>query len=106
MRRSSGAWCARPSSWPASHSTPPSPRGRRTIMRDQPQDRQWFTTGIFALAVVLVSTSATAQTDPGPRGGAAGAGTRVTGLTLKEGKFFDLGLDAFTEVASVIGSVA
>jgi CxxC motif-containing protein (DUF1111 family) len=47
-----------------------------------------------------------AQTDPGPRGGAAGAGGRVAGLTVKESKFFDSGLDSFGEVASVTGSVA
>lgn len=46
-----------------------------------------------------------AQTDPGPRGGAAGAGAVIPGLTIKEAKFFDSGLDAFTEVASVTGSV-
>jgi len=55
-----------------------------------------------------VSTLAMAQTpaDPGPRGGVAGAGGRIAGLTLKEGKFFDSGLDSFQEVASVTGSVA
>src|SRR5262249_15257170 len=46
-----------------------------------------------------------AQTDPGPRAGAAGAGGAIAGLTVKEGKFFDAGLDEFTEVASAIGSV-
>src|SRR5436309_2396640 len=61
---------------------------------------------MFAFALMPVSTLAMAQTDPGPRGGAAGAGGPIAGLTLKEGKFFDSGLDAFQEVASVTGSVA
>jgi len=47
---------------------------------------------------------ALAQTDPGVRGGAAGAGASITGLTLKERKFFAAGLDQFSEVESVIGS--
>ena len=63
---------------------------------------------MFAFALMPVSTLAMAQAvvDPGPRGGAAGAGGPIAGLTLKEGKFFDSGLDSFQEVASVTGSVA
>ena len=61
---------------------------------------------VLAVAFALVCPLAMAQSDPGPRGGAAGAGGRVAGLTLKEGKFFDSGLDSFGEVASVTGSVA
>ncbi len=64
-----------------------------------------LTVGSVLLACLLVSDRASAQTDPGPRTGPAGAGTRVAGLTLKEQKFFDAGLDAFTEVSSVTGSV-
>jgi CxxC motif-containing protein (DUF1111 family) len=56
--------------------------------------------------MVLAPTLAIAQTDPGPRGGAAGAGARIAGLTLKESKFFDAGLDEFQEIQSVTGSVA
>src|SRR5712692_7323724 len=61
---------------------------------------------VLAVAFALVCPLAMAQSDPGPRSGAAGAGGRVAGLTLKEGKFFDAGLESFTEVASVTGSVA
>src|SRR5438034_10416611 len=61
---------------------------------------------MFAYALMPVSPLAMAQTDPGPRGGAAGAGGPIAGLTLKEGKFFDSGADSFQEVASVTGSVA
>jgi CxxC motif-containing protein (DUF1111 family) len=52
----------------------------------------------IGFGVVTWTTFAAAQTDPGPRGGAAGAGGPIAGLTVKEGKFFDSGLDAFEEV--------
>jgi len=60
---------------------------------------------VLAIAMVLAPTLANAQTDPGPRPGAAGAGARLSGLTTKESKFFDAGLDEFTEIGSVNGSV-
>jgi CxxC motif-containing protein (DUF1111 family) len=44
--------------------------------------------------------------DPGVRGGAPGAGAPLAGLTTKEGKFFNAGLDAFTQVQSVTGSIS
>src|SRR5262249_27777340 len=65
----------------------------------------WLRIVSIAGLLAFFSQTVLAQTDPGPRGGAAGAGARVAGLTVKEGKFFDSGLDAFTEVASVTGSV-
>ena len=46
-----------------------------------------------------------AQVDPGVRSGAAGAGAPIAGLSPKEGKFFDSGLDEFNEVASVSGTL-
>jgi CxxC motif-containing protein (DUF1111 family) len=63
--------------------------------------------GVFASGFVVVGTSILAQQtmDPGPRGGAPGAGGRIAGLTLKESKFVDAGLDEFLEVQSVTGSV-
>jgi CxxC motif-containing protein (DUF1111 family) len=60
---------------------------------------------VCAIGLVFVATLAAAQSDPGPRGGAAGAGGRVSGLTVKESKFFDSGLDAFEEISSVTGAV-
>jgi len=42
-----------------------------------------------------------AQTDPGPRGGAAAAGGAISGLTVKEGKFFSDGQSRFIEVDTV-----
>src|SRR5262245_19672525 len=73
--------------------------------------RQYTTTflctrAVLAMALAVAPTLAGAQTDPGPRGGAAGAGGKISGLTVKEKKFFDAGLDEFQEVASVDGSVA
>src|SRR5262245_32375065 len=60
---------------------------------------------ISAAYVVVCLTTALAQTtptDPGPRGGAAGAGGSIAGLTVKESKFFDSGLDEFQELQSVL----
>src|SRR5262245_15281975 len=61
---------------------------------------------VLTIAMLIAPTFAMAQTDPGPRAGAAGAGAKIAGLTVKEGKFFDAGLDEFGEVQSVTGSVA
>src|SRR5262249_39731584 len=44
-------------------------------------------------------------TDPGPRGGAPGAGGQLPGLANKESQTFSRGQDAFEEVASVTGSI-
>ena len=56
----------------------------------------------FALSMVVKAQSTVA---PGPRPG-AGAGTSIAGLSVKEGKFFQAGAEAFGETASVTGSVA
>jgi len=53
------------------------------------------------LTASLAITVLEAQTDPGPRGGAAGAGAAIGGLTTKEAKFFTDGLERFTEVDTV-----
>jgi len=58
------------------------------------------------LSLVLSTATALAQTDPGVRGGPAGAGGPIAGYTLKEGKFFSAGKDAFVEVQSVQGTIA
>src|SRR5262245_8473970 len=55
----------------------------------------------FVCATVVMADS---LTDPGPRGGNAGAGGRIAGLTTKQAKFFDAGLDEFLEVQSPDGS--
>src|SRR5438876_2244329 len=58
----------------------------------------------LALGAAMQLTSVPA--DPGVRGGAPGAGGPIAGLTLKEGKFFATGQDAFVEVQSVQGAIA
>src|SRR5438094_2966037 len=63
------------------------------------------TVSVLVFSLALGSGMLLAQTDPGVRGGAPGAGGQITGLTIKEGKFSDTGLDAFTEVQSVQGTI-
>jgi len=58
----------------------------------------------FVFATVVMADNSPA--DPGPRGGNAGAGGPIANLTVKEAKFFDVGLDEFGEIQSVTGSVA
>src|SRR5262245_61967153 len=58
----------------------------------------------LTLAAAMRPAFTTPATDPGVRGGPAGAGGRLAGLTVKEGKFFDVGLDEFNEVQSPTGS--
>ena len=50
--------------------------------------------------------AAAVVTDPGPRGGAAGAGGPLPGLSTKELAFFQAGLTTFQEVDSVTGSIS
>ncbi|PYS51468.1 MAG: thiol oxidoreductase [Acidobacteria bacterium] len=61
---------------------------------------------VLVLSLALGAAMQLPPTDPGPRGGAPGVGGKIAGLTLKEGKFFDAGLDAFLEVQSVQGTIA
>src|SRR5262245_28093744 len=79
---------------------------RRQVWRVPLHDRRVTTIVVFGIVFAFASALVLAQNDPGVRGGAAGAGGPVAGLTIKEGKFFDSGLDSFGEVASVTGSVA
>jgi CxxC motif-containing protein (DUF1111 family) len=51
--------------------------------------------------VLYVGQAIYAQTDPGVRKGAAGAGGPISGLTVKEGKFFADGQSRFAEVDTV-----
>ncbi len=66
---------------------------------------------IVAVLVLLVAGpvhNAFAQTipfDPGVRGGTAGAGGPIPGLTSTQNNFFKSGLDVFTEVDSVSGTI-
>jgi CxxC motif-containing protein (DUF1111 family) len=60
----------------------------------------------FAFVFSTLVMADNSPTDPGPRGGNAGAGGQIANLTVKEAKFFDAGADEFQEVQSVTGSVA
>ena len=55
----------------------------------------------ISLVIVGIAGSSWAQTDPGPRGGAAGAGGPIAGLTTNQGAFFSDGLVRFNEVDGV-----
>lgn len=59
----------------------------------------------ISLGVLAFAATTLAQTDPGVRAGAAGAGGAIAGLSVKESKFFTSGQDAFAEVASVLGTI-
>jgi CxxC motif-containing protein (DUF1111 family) len=62
----------------------------------------WCTKRLLSIASLAIAImTLQAQTDPGTRGGAAGAGGPIAGLTVKEVKFFDSGLDEFGEVETV-----
>jgi CxxC motif-containing protein (DUF1111 family) len=58
-----------------------------------------------SLAMLALAAAGTAQTDPGVRGGPAGAGANIAGLTDNQTKFFSAGQNQFGQVASVDGSV-
>ena len=57
------------------------------------------------LSVTLGFAMQSGPVDPGVRGGAAGAGAPISGMTVKEKKFFDAGLEAFEETQSVKGTI-
>src|ERR1700694_929197 len=62
-------------------------------------------TPTLVLMAILFAGMAFAQTDPGPRGGAAGAGSSVPGLTAKQQAFFKSAVGVFAEVDSVKGAI-
>ena len=61
---------------------------------------------VFLAAVLLNTTPLPAQNDPGPRGGAAGAGSFFPTLNSNEQQFFNQSLQRFQEVDSVSGAIA
>jgi CxxC motif-containing protein (DUF1111 family) len=56
---------------------------------------------VLLLGLLAAITAAQAQTDPGVRNGAAGAGGAIAALTTKEDKFFTDGQSRFAEVDTV-----
>jgi len=70
---------------------------------------RWVHFVLLVLALTLTVRAMQAPPpppDPGLRVGADGAGGAIAGLTTKEGKFFDAGLEAFLEKQSVTGTVS
>ena len=57
--------------------------------------REWSLTAIAVSCLFFALTMQAQPTDPGVRGGAAGAGGAIAGLTVQETKFFNAGLDDF-----------
>jgi CxxC motif-containing protein (DUF1111 family) len=60
----------------------------------------------ICLSGFLLATISSAQTDPGPRPGAAGAGGAFSTLNASEQAFFTSALSVFREVDSVKGTIA
>jgi CxxC motif-containing protein (DUF1111 family) len=62
---------------------------------------------VLALPLVALGVAGllSAQTDPGGRSGTPDAGGQIAGLTAREEKFFNTGLDSFNQIASVSGTV-
>ena len=82
------------------------------LMKSVSQPRQIFTVAVFLLlggfgllqaqtAPIAVTGSTTAARDPGVRGGAAGAGGPIAGLTARQKEFFAAGQEDFEEVEIV-----
>src|SRR5215467_14650241 len=63
-------------------------------------------TGIFVVSAIALSAVASAQTDPGPRKGAPGAGGYYPTLSPGEQVFFSRALARFQEIDSVSGTIA
>jgi CxxC motif-containing protein (DUF1111 family) len=62
--------------------------------------------GITAPLTTAQSVATTTVHDPGVRGGSAGAGGMIPGLTAAQQAFFNDGLDRFQEIDSVSGTIA
>lgn len=64
--------------------------------------------GLFVYPALATNPSDTPfiATDPGVRGGPAGAGGAISGLNLNETAFFNAGQDQFNEVESVQGPIS
>jgi CxxC motif-containing protein (DUF1111 family) len=60
----------------------------------------------IALGMLILAGTAFAQHDPGVRGGPAGAGGPLAGLSSDEVSFFNAAKDRFKEIDSVSGTVA
>src|SRR5262245_17948652 len=79
--------------------------GKPMVKRTSVYTHSLASTATILLASVALTSLALAQTrgpsDPGVRGGAAGAGGAYPGLTTDQKAFFDAAKDAFSEVDTV-----
>jgi len=81
-------------------------RATRTLPASAEKKPAFLTARRFAACAALMTASWTvapleAQKDPGPRGGAAGSGGPIAGLTTNEGAFFADGQTRFQEVEGI-----
>jgi hypothetical protein len=60
---------------------------------------------VVLLLSLLVGAVAMAQTDPGVRGGAPGAGGPLAGISVQEQKFFENGQTRSQQTESVSGTI-
>ncbi len=60
---------------------------------------------VAGLSFLVVAMDAQTPSDPGVRGGAAGAGRPIGGLSVRERIQFEAGKDEFTEVQSVTRTI-
>ena len=61
----------------------------------------WLNVVLRSVLFCLATLGLQAQTDPGPRAGAAGAGGAIAGLSGSQGSYFTSGQSAFQEVEGV-----
>jgi len=61
----------------------------------------WQRAVLSSVSVLLFTTGLQAQTDPGPRGGTAGAGAPIAGLSGSQSVYFTEGQTRFQEVEGV-----
>ena len=59
----------------------------------------WRCAVLVSGSLLLLATAAPAQTDPGPRGGTAGAGGPIAGLSGSQGSYFSDSQPIFQEGA-------
>src|SRR5882724_5788180 len=60
---------------------------------------------VFSLSAQTLTSPSISAKDPAVRGGPAGAGLPIGGLTSGQQAYFNAGLDAFLEIDSVRGNV-
>ena len=65
------------------------------------RQKGWLNIVLRGVPLCLITLGLQAQTDPGPRAGAAGAGGAIAGLSGSQGSYFTSGQSVFQEVEGV-----